>query len=354
LTSVLAETRGRLGALAAADTGRRPTPAFRRLAVAAVITTYLLVVAGGVVRVTGSGLGCGTTNDWPLCRGGLLPPMEETAIIEFAHRWLAATATTLVITLLGVAWLRYRHLRRVSVAASVVGVLFVVQILLGAATVKMKLPGEIVLAHLANALALLAGLLFIAAQTVRPRQAGGWVTASNPAARRASRHLIGAAAATYLLVLSGALVVADSAGTACAGWPLCGNGFQVEGGRLASLNMGHRVVAGVVAIAVVGAVFLAVRHWREIAFVRRAAVAAAALLMAQVAAGAVLVQLRLPTWTRALHLALASGLWATMALLALLVSPRALPAESDEESPARHSEATASSPVAATTAAVSS
>jgi heme A synthase len=98
---------------------------------------------------------------------------------------------------------------------------------------------------------------------------------------------------------------------------------------------------------VAGAVFLAVRHWREIAFVRRAAIAAAALLMAQVAAGAVLVQLRLPTWTRALHLALASGLWATTALLALLVSPGALPAESDEDSPARHSEATTPSTVGA-------
>jgi cytochrome c oxidase assembly protein subunit 15 len=48
---------------------------FRRLAWAAAVATYLLVVLGAVVRITGSGMGCG--DHWPLCNGHLIPPLSE-------------------------------------------------------------------------------------------------------------------------------------------------------------------------------------------------------------------------------------------------------------------------------------
>jgi heme A synthase len=55
------------------------------LAWAAAACTYALIVLGAVVRITGSGLGCG--DDWPVCHGRLIPSLADIAtLIEWSHR----------------------------------------------------------------------------------------------------------------------------------------------------------------------------------------------------------------------------------------------------------------------------
>ena len=78
------------------------TRRFRRLAWTAAGCTYLLIILGAVVRITGSGMGCG--EHWPLCNGRLLPPLDLPTLIEYAHRLVAAAVSALVLATAASAW----------------------------------------------------------------------------------------------------------------------------------------------------------------------------------------------------------------------------------------------------------
>src|SRR2546422_10450866 len=71
------------------------TRLFTRLAWTAATFTYLLIILGSVVRITGSGMGCG--DYWPLCHGRLFPPLDDIGtLIEWNHRLVAAVVSILV------------------------------------------------------------------------------------------------------------------------------------------------------------------------------------------------------------------------------------------------------------------
>src|SRR5207253_11497668 len=78
------------------------TRRFAQLAWAAAACTYLLIILGAIVRITGSGMGCG--DHWPLCGGKLLPPLDLPTLIEYGHRLAAALVSVLVCGLAAYAW----------------------------------------------------------------------------------------------------------------------------------------------------------------------------------------------------------------------------------------------------------
>src|SRR5437667_779138 len=87
----------------------------RRLAVAAAFLTLVLIVAGGVVTNTDSGLAC---PDWPTCFGSAMPKMVGNVAVEHTHRLIA---TTVGICTVALVVLTLRRARQGGLALALAG-----------------------------------------------------------------------------------------------------------------------------------------------------------------------------------------------------------------------------------------
>ena len=291
---------------------------FLWLALAAAVMTFILIVVGGIVRVTESGLGC---PDWPLCYGRLIPPLEFTAIVEYTHRLAASLASPLILATAVVAWLRHRSARWIRNLATLSVGLLVVQILLGGVTVLMETPPTIVALHLGNALLILALQVAVAVLAFR-LNAGASIRFS--LGDRLARAAAATAVATFLLLVSGALVTSSGASGSCAGWPLC-DGQLWPPTLLSQVHMLHRVVAGVTGLLILALGYTAWRHrtQRPVAFI--AAATTAVLVLAQIGLGALNILWGFPQLINGLHVATASAVWAALVVTTTLAMLRPQP-----------------------------
>jgi heme a synthase len=206
----------------------------------------VLILWGGLVRLTGSGL---SIPEWPIINGSLLPPFttagwetvyrtfytethsaqtpppidiielgkfQRMFAIEYFHRFLAAAVGIVFLAI----FLRARILpdvwkltKRRMIAA---GVMLIVQAGLGGLVVKFGLPSAAIALHLGTAFLLLSLLLWTALELVR---AGEPIIAE----RKKLRGLGWAATHTVLLqVMSGGLVAGTGAGLLLNTWPKMG------------------------------------------------------------------------------------------------------------------------------------
>ncbi len=328
------------------NSGKRPIW-LRRFALASVLSTFALIVLGGIVRVTGSGMGCG--GEWPLCDGSLIPPLTQADIIEYSHRLVAsAIVGPLIVITCVIAWIGYRRVRSLVIPATLAVVLVLAQGGLGGVTVLTELPGHIVAAHLALAQALLGCLIVVLVAAWRPGIAGtaaplkpatpdGLETRpyaaaynagagqSRPAGRandRFPRLALISALATYLLLLSGAYVTATpGALAACPDWPLC-RGLSLPLDYLPAVHTLHRVVALLVGALILYTLHLGLRAGAPepggSRLIRHLSLAGVALFAAQILVGAAAIWTNFPVELRALHIALATAVWAIIAALALV------------------------------------
>ncbi|MBP2242800.1 cytochrome c oxidase assembly protein subunit 15 [Cytobacillus eiseniae] len=185
-----------------------------------IILTYFLIVFGGYVASSESGMGCGP--EWPLCNGAVIPILQGDTLIEFAHRVIGAVLGIMTVILF-IKLLRAQVDRSTRFVSWVMLFLLVVQILFGAIVVILDLPAIIVTAHLVIAMLFLASLIWI-----------GKSTNQMAVKEKIHSHILNSVKhkivifhlniATTILLLTlavGAYIKHESYGLAC-GWLSCG------------------------------------------------------------------------------------------------------------------------------------
>ncbi len=285
---------------------------FQRLLLTTIGLTFILVVIGGTVRATDSGLGC---PDWPTCHGKLIPPGEYHTLIEFSHR---TAASVVGVVFLGVTYFAFRTERRNKLVfwlAFSAGVLLVAQIILGGITVKTELPSEIVATHLGTAM-LFMGVLIVTATISLMRSRGTGVQTLGSTSGF-TRLALATAAVTYFTLILGSYISSTDAALACSGWPLC-NGSLVPGGDSAvGLHFLHRLIAGVLGILLLGTIYQAFEERRPPVLVITCLVAGA-VYIAQALIGAANIWTELAAGVVIAHLSMAALLWCLMVAIGAL------------------------------------
>lgn len=142
--------------------------AYQRITVVAVFLLAAIIVTGGAVRLTGSGLGC---PDWPTCEPGSLAPREATdahAMVEFINR--GVTGLVSVVVVLAVLGSLVRSPRRRDLVWLSVGLAAGVfaQAVLGGLVVLYGLKPVFVMGHFLLSMVLLADALVLADRASRP------------------------------------------------------------------------------------------------------------------------------------------------------------------------------------------
>jgi heme a synthase len=181
----------------------------RRFALAALVTNVAIVFSGGIVRVTGSGLGC---PDWPRCDGANLTPTLGAEgqgwheLIEFGNRLLTFVVLAAAVAVFVQVRRTRPHPPLVETMAWALPLGVVAQALLGGITVLTGLSPYTVAAHFLLSMVLIAAAVVLYERVKAPRTGGTATSVDDPAADvipgRGLQH-----ATTALLVVAGTVLV---------------------------------------------------------------------------------------------------------------------------------------------------
>ncbi|NIT57674.1 MAG: cytochrome oxidase assembly protein [Aliifodinibius sp.] len=109
---------------------------------------------GGYVSAAGLGLTC---PEWPLCPNGVMP--DDEYLIEWIHRFVAATTGMLVIATTIGCWINKHTDKKIKLTSSLASVFVMTQITLGAVVIDTKLHAVLVAVHLGIGILLFAMVL---------------------------------------------------------------------------------------------------------------------------------------------------------------------------------------------------
>ncbi|ROQ94067.1 cytochrome c oxidase assembly protein subunit 15 [Streptomyces sp. 2132.2] len=289
----------------------------RLAALGSVVASIAIIVTGGIVRVTGSGLGC---TDWPMCTGETLAPTAEMGVhgaIEFGNRLLTGALCAVVGWVIITARLQERPMPAVLRGGWAQFWIVVLNAVVGGVTVWMRLSPYIVAAHFLAATLLLTAAVYTwhaAYADAAGGRAEGTAGDAGGAYEGTRQDAGGVRPAARIRSLSAALVAVTAllvvVGTLATGsGPHAGDSSDVA--RMpfdwTAVTVVHGVLAAVV-LALTGALLSALPR-EGFGAARRKAVVFLAVLVGQGAVGLVQSLTALPSLIVMLHLLGAALVW---------------------------------------------
>ena len=270
--------------------------AFRRITLVAALALAAIIVTGGAVRLTGSGLGC---SDWPTCEPGKpVAPLEYHALVEFVNRMITGLVSiSVIVAVLGSLIRKPRRADLVWLSLGLVaGVLG--QIVLGGLTVLFELRPELVMSHF------LLSMVILADAVVLYHRAG--LPDGEP-----TRPLTGAPVRIMGWVLVVAASVVLFTGTIVTASGPHGGDEEVQrlGVYLPTAARIHGISA-MVLIAVIVVTFLIVNHDRSPHAVQRRLGTLLLVVIGQAAIGYIQYFNEIPPRLVAVHILGATAVWA--------------------------------------------
>jgi len=294
--------------------------AYRRITFVAAVLLAVIIVTGGAVRLSGSGLGC---PDWPNCEPGSLTPhaaSDVNAMVEFVNRMFTGLVSLAVIVAVLGSLLRVPRRRDlVWLSLGLVAGVFA-QAVLGGLTVLFELQPPFVMAHFLVSLALLANAIVLHKRASDPDVAARLVT--EPVVRTLGRALLVIAT---VVVVTGTIVTSSGP-----------HGGDEKAKRF---DLDIRIVARVhgssviVFLALIVVTFWVLRRTRAPLGVQQRLGLLLVVTVAQAAIGYAQYLTGIPALLVGFHLAGATAVWAAVIWFYLGLFRRDAPAELPGDAP---------------------
>ena len=309
-------------------------PVTHRIFVGVVVAQSVIVVTGGLVRLTGSGLGCPT---WPTCAAGSYVPTLKQAegihsYIEFGNRLLTFVLTAVVFAAVVAAW-RHRPRRRDLIVLAGLQLLGVaIQAIMGGITVLTGLHPATVAAHFLVSMVLIAGAVVLLEVSGRGRDRRKTAAAMDGADRSDYRGGVRGEAVRAEVRWLGAALLVVAALVLAVGTVVTGSGpHSGDAAQPARFGLDPQTVSGLHAglaflfLGLALAMVLALRLTDAPLRARRRAAAVLAVIVAQGAVGYAQYFTGLPAALVALHMIGACLVVITTARLRLALRPEPVP-----------------------------
>ena len=294
---------------------------YRRITLFALVALIFIIITGGAVRLTGSGLGC---SDWPTCEDNqLVADLEYHAMVEFVNRVITGLVSAAVaLATLGALLRRPRRRDLIGLALGLVGGV-AGQVILGGLVVWYHLSPGLVIAHFLLSMVLVANAVML-------HHRAGWSDESEsprgrpPDAASGTRQLV--AHMTRLLMVLAVLAIVSGTLLTGAG-PHGGDAnverLQLDIPSLARLHGTAMALCAVVALLVWASAERGSLRLRRTVRRRQSYSGAARLVVGVLAAQAAIGYLQyftgIPPLLVGIHIAGAAALWTAVLRLHLAV-----------------------------------